>query len=1237
MKTRTFAGALLAVLAVAVPAGATTLRVMKQGLGTATITSTPAAINCPPACVVSTYAGTETVVLNLSTTTGFRGWSGDCTGTGPCSVPMNTDRAVRAWFDPVPALPRLTMADLLPDPMTGRLQRLADFLVANPRVDTASEFLYALPDEFKWNWILMSRSESLQTGTADTPRILLPSANGQLVFTFGMRAHTSYPGAHPSAIEYMQWDPGRKDFRFHEISLENLPTTTPPRTRRIYEDDARCTRCHSTRNILNPTTAAGTTGGGTKAKSKPNWDTYDSWGGMLPLNRDRIYQGSIEETAFKKIFNLWTWIGNDLVRSFIEQLTLQPPVETTDVITRASGGAADGEISIAFRSAPTATTTDVTYSFDRVAGTPGTGSDVTRGGNLITLHHSTIPGSDEGRGVHFFDLLGSFTSSPNEIRIADEVNEHGYATGSVPIDVRPVALAIAKDCLTADLTAAGGPRVTAPALVDRTAFFDARNGMDIGELITDTRLRAKSLPRRKADIQRWNLDRTNDIYMRPSPPAPEPKKGLIHEYDGTTTVGTTIGFERLRNEVFRRPNDFPSPDDEVMGGVYVDREEHAYNNGRMALFRYFLEPLGVSVDKWSMGVRGRSRTYTFADVFDSGYIPGLRALFEQSLRDRPVDGFPLTAYECTDLIPAVNHTFRSLTAAEADRMPTYTDIQRIFNKACIECHGGLGYPPFDVFYRAEHLDVAEDDSSTTDRLRRSYDEITYMNAFTADSTDPNDSYLYQRITATSEDCGGSAALTMMPCGGPALSKADVETIRRWLVGPPRRPYSMGDPHIATVDGTNYDFQSAGEFVLLRGTGVEIQTRQTAIETEAPLGPDGHTGLTSCVSLNTAAAFRIGPHRVTYQADGRNGLQLRVDGKAVDMGERGLVLPSSGRIVPTGVPGGIQIELTGGGRIAITPGQWGNLWFLNIDLERVRATEGVAGAIAPENWLPALPDGTLLGPLPDNLQQRYQDLYERFANAWRVDDRSSLFDYAPGTSTRSFSFPDWPGQSPATCRPAPQPPGGAIPPAGQPLPRDVAARHCAEVAAANLKENCIADVMVTGEPAFAKTYLLTEQVRRNARPAKPALLYPESGQMNVPTTVTFTWNRTSDGDGDRVRYLVCVWEAGQPFTFSNCTTLPASVGPLSGPYPCALLLLLLLLFLILLLLAFRMKRYRLFWLVLAIAVAIAAVFLFQRDRNASLSHEVTGLKPGQVYFWKVIAEDGKGGTTETPLRRFATRP
>ena len=65
--------------------------------------------------------------------------------------------------------------------------------------------------------------------------------------------------------------------------------------------------------------------GTVKVKNKPNWDAYDSWGGMNSFNRDRIYQGSVEAATFRKIYNPWTWRANDPVRSMIELLELQPP------------------------------------------------------------------------------------------------------------------------------------------------------------------------------------------------------------------------------------------------------------------------------------------------------------------------------------------------------------------------------------------------------------------------------------------------------------------------------------------------------------------------------------------------------------------------------------------------------------------------------------------------------------------------------------------------------------------------------------------------------------------------------------------------------------------------------------------------------------------------------------------------------------------------------------------------
>jgi mono/diheme cytochrome c family protein len=263
-----------------------------------------------------------------------------------------------------------------------------------------------------------------------------------------------------------------------------------------------------------------------------------------------------------------------------------------------------------------------------------------------------------------------------------------------------------------------------------------------------------------------------------------------------------------------------------MGGIYVDREDYTFNTNRIALYRYFLEPLGVSVDKWSMGVRGRSRTYTFADVF-STYGNVIEPALSASLLDpaRSVPGLT-NPNDCGQLINAINLTLGSLPAPDA--VPFYTDVQRIFNKSCIECHGGLDYPPYATY--GTLLNLSENDAPPAGES-----PLVRPHGIAASRSTSLTAPIYRFITRTGENCPPGAT-GMMPCGGPPLSQSDIDTIRRWING--GHPYSEGDPHLKTIDGTNYDFQSAGEFVLLRDDIFEVQTRQSGVETDGPLGP-GH--------------------------------------------------------------------------------------------------------------------------------------------------------------------------------------------------------------------------------------------------------------------------------------------------------------------------------------------------------------------------------------------------------------
>jgi uncharacterized repeat protein (TIGR02543 family) len=76
-----------------------TLSASLAGTGSGTVTSAPAGINCPGDCSeVYDYNTMVTLTATPATGSDFTGWSGDCTGTGPCVVTMTQARSVTATF-----------------------------------------------------------------------------------------------------------------------------------------------------------------------------------------------------------------------------------------------------------------------------------------------------------------------------------------------------------------------------------------------------------------------------------------------------------------------------------------------------------------------------------------------------------------------------------------------------------------------------------------------------------------------------------------------------------------------------------------------------------------------------------------------------------------------------------------------------------------------------------------------------------------------------------------------------------------------------------------------------------------------------------------------------------------------------------------------------------------------------------------------------------------------------------
>jgi len=258
--------------------------------------------------------------------------------------------------------------------------------------------------------------------------------------------------------------------------------------------------------------------------------------------------------------------------------------------------------------------------------------------------------------------------------------------------------------------------------------------------------------------------------------------------------------------------------------------------------------------------------------------------------------------------------------------------------------------------------------------------------------------------------------------------------------PPRpgpRAGANGDPHLVTFDGLYYDLQIAGEVVMAKsGADFEVQARMEPWSTGA------------AVSVTTAVAMKVGSHRVGVYQDG-----VRVDGELLTSSEP--VSLDGGWLLDNG--GQVEVAWPAGDRVRVS---FGSSMNLDIDLAPVR--EGfVTGALGDADGDPtndiALADGTVL-PQPVSTE----DLYGDFAASKRVTVETSLFDYAEGESTATYtdlSFPDvvTPTDLLTILDPATDPDLAAA----------IDACDAAGVTDPALSAGCIHDVYLTGDEGFVE--------------------------------------------------------------------------------------------------------------------------------------------------------------------------
>jgi len=255
------------------------------------------------------------------------------------------------------------------------------------------------------------------------------------------------------------------------------------------------------------------------------------------------------------------------------------------------------------------------------------------------------------------------------------------------------------------------------------------------------------------------------------------------------------------------------------------------------------------------------------------------------------------------------------------------------------------------------------------------------------------------------------------------------------------PGSGGDTHILTFDGLKYDFQVVGEYTLAKSTKDDfvLQARQ------------GPVRQSRTVTVNQALATRLGGKRVTVTLENDVSV-LRIDGQTI--GDEIPPLPS-GSITRSDTVYGTTYLFEWPDSTTVRVEQLGRR-ALNVHVKPSASRKGrLAGLLGDDNGSPANDligmAGAPLGVTPDP-----QLVTHSLADAWRVPQSASLFDYLPGQSTATFTDPTFPD--------------ALVDPSRVPN-RAEAERRCRQsgITDERLLDNCILDYGLTSDFLFVHAY------------------------------------------------------------------------------------------------------------------------------------------------------------------------
>lgn len=209
--------------------------------------------------------------------------------------------------------------------------------------------------------------------------------------------------------------------------------------------------------------------------------------------------------------------------------------------------------------------------------------------------------------------------------------------------------------------------------------------------------------------------------------------------------------------------------------------------------------------------------------------------------------------------------------------------------------------------------------------------------------------------------------------------------------------SFGDPHIVTNKGKSFSFQTVGEFRLLYSEQFpfEIQTRQQPQQDD--------------FSLNTAVAMLAGTDKISIYAnekpDRNEQSALRVNSLVV-LVENGIYECPGGALVRYAT-NTYTVDFPTGESIKIECRK-GKFGFLNLTMRSFPCSTtygGVASGEQTQDRTNGIGEATVFA---GQLGAVYEEVMTReFAEWYRVSDNNTLFDYALGMSTASYTDRSYP--------------------------------------------------------------------------------------------------------------------------------------------------------------------------------------------------------------------------------------